>query len=109
MGCRRLHVVINLTEERLSYTCVVNNSPYPADKTQNPVGRVSEAPPDKTTAHPLTSPHPVLSVDQRFAIEKALDHTLRHKRRPIGHMGDDVGIMADQQIGHAVLLFQTIK
>ncbi len=64
---------------------------------------------DKTTAHPLTSPHPVLSVDQRFAIEKALDHALRHKRRPIGHMGDDVGIMADQQIGHAVLLFQTIK
>lgn len=35
MGCRRLHVVINLTEERLSYTCVANNSPYPAYKTQN--------------------------------------------------------------------------
>ena len=57
MGCRRLHVVINLTEERLSYTCVVNNSPYPADKTQNPVGRVSEAPPDTFKAHILNSQH----------------------------------------------------
>lgn len=35
MGCRRLHVVINLTEVDLSYTCVANNSPYPADETQN--------------------------------------------------------------------------
>ena len=57
MGCRRLHVVINLTEERLSYTCVVNNSPYPADKTQNPLGRVSEAPPDTFKAHILNSQH----------------------------------------------------
>ncbi len=58
MGCRRLHVVINLTEERLSYTCVVNNSPYPADKTQNPVGRVSEAPPDTFKAHILNASTP---------------------------------------------------
>ncbi len=63
----------------------------------------------QNSGHPLASPHPVFSVDQRFAIEKALDHTLRHKRRPIGHMGDDVGIVAHQQIGHAVLLFQAVK
>lgn len=42
-----------------------------------------------------SSSHPVFPAPYRIAIEKALDHASRHKRRAIGHMRNHISIMAD--------------
>jgi hypothetical protein len=51
----------------------------------------------------------VFALYQRLAIEEALNDPFGHKRRPIRHMRNHIGIMADQQIGHAVLLLQPVQ
>ncbi|MNP85446.1 hypothetical protein D3C76_1851930 [compost metagenome] len=37
------------------------------------------------------------------------DVAVLHQGGPFGHMGDHVTVVADQQVGHAVLAFQVVE
>lgn len=63
----------------------------------------------RITQQKLRLAHPVFPSRQSRAVEKALDHAFCHKGGAVRHMGDNVGIVAHQQIGHAVLLLEFIQ
>ena len=56
-----------------------------------------------------TLAHAMFTVKHGLAIKHLLNLPVLHKRRAIGHMRDHVRIMAHQQIGHTVLLFQAVE